>query len=71
MTEPTVDTSAIEAWQRRWPDAAALLAGLMQQTAVIVVDDGDGEGWIITALGMMGHADAANELKQIWQGKPP
>jgi hypothetical protein len=69
MTEPTVDTSAAEAWQRRWPEAAALLAGLMQQTAVVVVDDDD--DWLFAALAMMGHRQAADELKAIWwQGKP-
>jgi hypothetical protein len=61
MTEPTVDTSAAEAWQRRWPEAAALLAKLMEQT--IECDDDD---WLLMAVSMMGHAEAAKELEEIW-----
>ncbi len=53
---------AIEAWGKRWPDAAALLAALI--TRVTIVSD-DSEHLFI-ALGMIGFVQAANELRPLW-----
>jgi hypothetical protein len=63
-TEPTVDTTAAEAWKRRYPNAAAVLAGLLGMT--IECDDDD---WLFVALAMAGHTQAADELKPIWHSK--
>ena len=60
--ERIAHSDVIEAWGKRWPDAAALLAALM-----IVSDDSE---HLFIALGMIGFVQAANEARRARCGRP-